>query len=160
MKIKYEGKQFSVSEARMDESGMVSAILREDGAEYAGEKLVARVVATSRHGEGQTYTVFNKASTEDVKKSVSLLITEPEYLRAEEGAGGAGGVAAPMPGKIIKTLVAPGTEVKKGTPLLIMEAMKMEHTIVAPTDGKIEDFTVAEGDFVDDGKVLVEFDGE
>jgi hypothetical protein len=50
-----------------------------------------------------------------------------------EAAGGR--LTAPMPGKVVAVLAAKGQEVKKGDPLVIMEAMKMEHTIAAPSDG-------------------------
>src|SRR5690606_16550160 len=53
---------------------------------------------------------------------------------AEEG----GRLTAPMPGKVIAVLVEAGSIVTKGQPLLVMEAMKMEHTITAPADGAIE----------------------
>src|SRR5690606_9995907 len=53
---------------------------------------------------------------------------------AEEG----GRLTAPMPGKVISVLVDAGSVVSKGQPLLVMEAMKMEHTITAPADGVIE----------------------
>ena len=48
-----------------------------------------------------------------------------------------GGLTAPMPGKIISIAVKAGDTVEKGQPLLVMEAMKMEHTISAPADGKV-----------------------
>ena len=59
----------------------------------------------------------------------------------EQGAGGSadeGGMTAPMPGKVIRVLVEFGEKVSSGQPLLVMEAMKMEHTIVAPADGIVE----------------------
>jgi len=70
------------------------------------------------------------------------------------GAGGSGGATAPMPGKIIKVVVSEGQEVEKGDPLVIMEAMKMEHVIKAAKDGKVAEVCVSVGDQVDDAKVL------
>ncbi|MER2528519.1 MAG: acetyl/propionyl/methylcrotonyl-CoA carboxylase subunit alpha [Candidatus Competibacter denitrificans] len=77
-----------------------------------------------------------------------------------EGSGPEGGLLAPMPGNVIALLVQQGAAVKKGTPLLILEAMKMEHTITAPTDGTIKAFRFAVGDQVSDGAELVEFEAE
>ncbi|WP_374336073.1 biotin carboxylase N-terminal domain-containing protein [Leeia sp.] len=55
---------------------------------------------------------------------------------SEEGAEG--GLTAPMPGRVVRILAEVGSPVKKGQPLLILEAMKMEHTIVSPRDGVLE----------------------
>ena len=59
-----------------------------------------------------------------------------------------GDVAPPMPGRVVKVLVAEGTEVKTGDPLLIIEAMKMESQVPAPMDGRVTAILVAEGDNV------------
>jgi 3-methylcrotonyl-CoA carboxylase alpha subunit len=64
---------------------------------------------------------------------------------------------APMPGKVVKVSVKSGSKVKKGAPLIIMEAMKMEHVIKAPHDGEIENVYYQEGDFVPGGKLLLAF---
>jgi 3-methylcrotonyl-CoA carboxylase alpha subunit len=66
-------------------------------------------------------------------------------------------LTAPMPGKIVAVVVKNGQEVKKGEALLIMEAMKMEHTISAPHDGVVEDVLYAVGDQVTEGAPLLNF---
>jgi 3-methylcrotonyl-CoA carboxylase alpha subunit len=68
-----------------------------------------------------------------------------------------GRLTAPMPGKIVAVLTAKGKSVEKGAPLLIMEAMKMEHTIAAPVDGTVEDLLYAVGDQVAEGAQLLTF---
>jgi 3-methylcrotonyl-CoA carboxylase alpha subunit len=68
-----------------------------------------------------------------------------------------GRLTAPMPGKVVAVLAAKGQEVKKGDALVIMEAMKMEHTITAPHDGVVEDVLYAVGDQVADGAPLLAF---
>jgi 3-methylcrotonyl-CoA carboxylase alpha subunit len=75
-----------------------------------------------------------------------------------EGEEAGGGLRAPMPGKIVALLSAAGTTVQKGTPLLVMEAMKMEHTITAPANGTVSAFRCAPGEQVADGDELVEFE--
>ncbi|HEY2186959.1 MAG TPA: acetyl/propionyl/methylcrotonyl-CoA carboxylase subunit alpha [Caldimonas sp.] len=72
----------------------------------------------------------------------------------EEGAG----LLAPMPGKVIALLAVPGVAVDKGAPLLVLEAMKMEHTISAPRAGTVKAFRYAAGDQVSEGAELVDFE--
>jgi 3-methylcrotonyl-CoA carboxylase alpha subunit len=68
-----------------------------------------------------------------------------------------GGIRALMPGRVVALLVQPGARVSKGQPLLILEAMKMEHTTNAPSDGVCAAFNVAVGDQVTEGSELLEF---
>lgn len=77
---------------------------------------------------------------------------------ADQSVADAGSLVAPMPGRIVATLVAPGTAVKRGAPLLVLEAMKMEHTLQAPADGTVQGYRVKAGDQVGDGAVLVDLD--
>jgi 3-methylcrotonyl-CoA carboxylase alpha subunit len=76
-----------------------------------------------------------------------------------EGEEVEGGLRAPMPGRVIALSVAPGATVDKGTPLLVLEAMKMEHTITAPRKGVVKAFRYAPGDQVSDGAELLDFEG-
>jgi 3-methylcrotonyl-CoA carboxylase alpha subunit len=66
-------------------------------------------------------------------------------------------LSAPMPGNVIRVLVKAGDEVSSGQPLLVMEAMKMEHTIVAPANGIVEEVLFQPGDLVQNDAKLVEF---
>jgi 3-methylcrotonyl-CoA carboxylase alpha subunit len=68
-----------------------------------------------------------------------------------------GSSRAPMPGRVVALLAAPGAEVAKGAPLLVLEAMKMEHTLVAPAAGTLAAYRVAVGDQVVEGAELYEF---
>nr|WP_273543426.1 acetyl-CoA carboxylase biotin carboxyl carrier protein subunit [Sneathiella sedimenti] len=65
-----------------------------------------------------------------------------------------------MPGKLIQIFIDSGATVAKGDPLVVLEAMKMEHTLTAPRDGTIEDIFFEVGDQVDEGTVLVRFESE
>ena len=85
-----------------------------------------------------------------------LHFDNPIAFAEAHGAQG-GGLSAPMPGRIVALLAAPGV-VAKGAPLLVMEAMKMEHTIAAPADGTLRGFLVAAGEQVAEGAALVEFE--
>ncbi len=79
-------------------------------------------------------------------------------VRVFGGSADAGSLLAPMPGRIVATLVAAGTQVKRGTPLVVLEAMKMEHTLQAPADGTVKGYRAKAGDQVGDGAVLVDFE--
>ena len=69
-----------------------------------------------------------------------------------------GSLCAPMNGTIVSLLVNSGEQVKKGTALLVMEAMKMEHNIKAPYDGTVSEFYFQPGDLVDGGAEVLAFD--
>ncbi|MCL2887642.1 MAG: acetyl/propionyl/methylcrotonyl-CoA carboxylase subunit alpha [Betaproteobacteria bacterium] len=86
-----------------------------------------------------------------------LASIDPLY-HAGDGGGAEGGLLAPMPGKIIALVAKEGDKVEKGAPLVILEAMKMEHTIVAPAAGTVKSFRFSIGEQVADGVELVEFD--
>jgi 3-methylcrotonyl-CoA carboxylase alpha subunit len=81
------------------------------------------------------------------------LALKPEL--AGDAAEAAGSLTAPMPGRIVKVMTKPGAEVGKGEALLILEAMKMEHTITAPADGKVKTVHYAAGEQVLEGAELV-----
>ncbi|WP_404470753.1 acetyl/propionyl/methylcrotonyl-CoA carboxylase subunit alpha [Vreelandella venusta] len=66
-------------------------------------------------------------------------------------------LTAPMNGTVVALLVEPGAAVEKGMPLMVMEAMKMEHTMTAPADGSVESFHFQAGDTVSQGDVLLDF---
>jgi biotin carboxyl carrier protein len=67
-------------------------------------------------------------------------------------------IKAPMPGLIIEVSVQAGQEVKENDQLLILEAMKMENSILSPRDGVIKSITVAKSHAVDKGQLLIEFE--
>lgn len=77
---------------------------------------------------------------------------------APAGAGGEKTLIAPMPGKVVKTLVKAGAQVKRGAKLLIIESMKMETEIAAPCDGRISAVKYGEGGVFREGEVLVEIE--
>jgi 3-methylcrotonyl-CoA carboxylase alpha subunit len=66
-----------------------------------------------------------------------------------------GGLTAPMPGKVLEVLVSVGQNVTAGTTLMILEAMKMEHRIVAATDGLVRAVNFSAGDQVEQGVALL-----
>ncbi|BCS52767.1 acetyl/propionyl/methylcrotonyl-CoA carboxylase subunit alpha [Geobacter sp. SVR] len=94
-------------------------------------------------------------------RSHRLTLHDPlAHVGEQEDQGGR--LTAPMPGKIVAVLVEPGARVAKGTPLVILEAMKMEHTIAAPRDGLVSEIHFSVGAVVNEGAELLAFaaDGE
>jgi 3-methylcrotonyl-CoA carboxylase alpha subunit len=100
--------------------------------------------------EGDVFHVFHDGMH-------SILNYNDPLAHAGESEAEGGRLTAPMPGKIVAVLIENGKTVEKGTPLLIMEAMKMEHTISAPANGTVEEMLYAVGDQVTEGAQLLAF---
>jgi hypothetical protein len=118
---------------------------------------VDRLGATSMHGtvrrDGDLFHVFTG------ERHFTLAYKDPMAHAGEAEAAG-GRLTAPMPGKVVAVMAAKRPEGEsKGDPLVIMEAMKMEHTIAAPADGLVEGVLYAVGDQVADGAPLLAFQG-
>lgn len=91
--------------------------------------------------------------------SHEVAVVDPRRKALRTGAASAGGsVKTQMPGRVVRVLVEPGATVEKGTPLVVVEAMKMENEIKSPRDGVVSRIAVSEGDLVEARAVLVELD--
>ncbi|HEY7799669.1 MAG TPA: biotin carboxylase N-terminal domain-containing protein [Hyphomonadaceae bacterium] len=88
----------------------------------------------------------------------AIALRRPQYGHALEGLEAGDDIRAPMPGKILEVRAAAGSNVKKGDPLVVMEAMKMEHTLAAPRDGKIIEVSASAGTQTSEGVVLVKLE--
>jgi len=86
----------------------------------------------------------------------SWILDEIDPLAPPEGADAAAGrLTAPMPGRVVQLLVAAGERVRRGQPMMVVEAMKMEHTIAAPREGIVAAVHYAPGDLVEEGAELI-----
>jgi 3-methylcrotonyl-CoA carboxylase alpha subunit len=110
-----------------------------------GAKIRATVVRS-----GENLTVISDGANYHVKLCDPLTL-----LGIEEEPGGR--LTAPMPGRIVHVMVAKGSQVDRGAPLLVLEAMKMEYTITAPASGTIAEVRCAAGDVVTEGAELIAF---
>ena len=122
-------------------------LLSTDGPEVtystAGHRARAKLVSGSKG-----LTIFMKGH--------AFLVGLPDTLSADEDAGSGGNqIVAPMPGLVKMLSAKPGDAVVKNQPLVILEAMKMEHTLSAPRDGIVDEVMTVEGEQVTDGTVLL-----
>ncbi len=89
----------------------------------------------------------------------NITVHDPR-MDAMENEGQAGGLVAPMPGAVVAVEVSVGDEVKEGDALIVVEAMKMEHSILAPKDGTVKEIYYGVGDQVEDGDELLSLDDQ
>jgi 3-methylcrotonyl-CoA carboxylase alpha subunit len=109
-----------------------------------------------RGDAGNVYLRGNEIHVFDAGEHRVLEWIDP-YLPEQEHADSHGGLRAPMPGRILAIMIEPNATVKRGAPLVVMEAMKMEHTVVAPVAGVVERVLCAVGEQVQEGAELIEF---
>ncbi|MBL8430045.1 MAG: acetyl/propionyl/methylcrotonyl-CoA carboxylase subunit alpha [Dechloromonas sp.] len=171
-----DGWRMNLSAARMvgfrDADSLIEAIVRYQGDKWQITINGQTTLARGKKLDGDRFAVelddrrlMASVVAVDEKRSIflngstySLLRDDPLHL-VEAGGTQGGGLTAPMPGKVVALLAQPGQKVEKGVPLLILEAMKMEHTITAPATGIVKTFCYAAGEQVTDGAALVEFEG-
>lgn len=152
---------------RLDDSLHDVHVVQESGTtwvEVAGRRL--RVTA-ARRGEAWDVTLDGTKHRVAVERHAVVLDGERlegevSHLRltrpGEENAEPAAGVRetrAPMPGRVARVDVAPGTAVRRGQTLVILEAMKMQNEIASPADGRVKEVRVSGGEMVESGQVLV-----
>jgi 3-methylcrotonyl-CoA carboxylase alpha subunit len=124
-------------------------LVRHEGNDYA-VRIDGRLVRGTVVIDGEEVHVFAG------ERHLILGYSDP-LAHAGESEDEGGRLTAPMPGKIVAILVKKDEAVVKGAPLLIMEAMKMEHTIAAPRDGVVEELLYSTGDQVEEGVQLLAF---
>ncbi len=132
----YESKNYFYSLIGRDGHEM---ILDDEGGRFK-----AAVGSTSKDGDTMVIARGKEAVLSDASKKM------------KKAGAHAGGLASPMPGKIFKILKEAGSEVKKGEAILILEAMKMEHSIRSDKDGKVKKIFFQIGQLVQGGVLLAE----
>ena len=150
-KVAYEvahiggGYRLEDGERAMSVSGVARSADGGLTAEINGRRQSGAVVA-----DGNRLTVFLDGARREI------LLEEPGSAAMGAEIGG-GRLTSPMPGTVVRVLVEAGQSVRKDAPLIVLEAMKMEHTIAAPADGTVESLPFAVGDRVEEGVELVGF---
>ncbi len=129
--------------------GEVAGALAFDG---QGEAIDLRFA-----GLRERVVVYTQGETDHVfaSRGAAAIVSLDLLAHAGEGQSEGGRLTAPMPGKVISIAVKAGDAVRKGQPLAVMEAMKMEHTIAAPADGTVAEVLYAPGDQVAEGAELL-----
>ena len=107
-------------------------------------------IAGHVYSHGESFVIVARG------EQVTLRWMDPVSV-ASQAEHAEGNLSAPMPGKIVAVLVGKGQTVTKGAPLVTMEAMKMEHTIVAVENGVVDEVLFNPGDQVDEGVLLLRF---
>ncbi|MEO8859385.1 MAG: biotin/lipoyl-containing protein, partial [Burkholderiaceae bacterium] len=111
-------------------------------------------------GQRQRVQVFRQGETAHVFTPQGATRILGIDLLAHAGAAQSDGgrLSAPMPGKVLSFAVKSGDKVRRGQPLAVMEAMKMEHTIAAPADGTVTELLFSPGDQVPEGAELIKLE--
>ena len=143
------GLQLTVGEGADATSGLLTFARAAHGSGwaldlgFAGERTRATV-----YMQGERAHVF-------LPRGATQIVEIDLLAHAGDTAAEGGRLTAPMPGKVVSFAVKAGDAVKKGQPLAVMEAMKMEHTIAAPVDGTVAELLYAPGDQVAEGAELL-----
>lgn len=122
----------------------------------SGNKTHELEVSVSEHDPKQVKVFFNGHNyTIRIKDRTDLILEEMGMDVVKEKS--ATDLMAPMPGLVLKVLVSAGEEVQKGTPLLVLEAMKMENMIRAQSDVTVKEIQIKNGDTVEKGQLMITF---
>jgi len=122
---------------------------------YEGRSYNAEVVEADYAAKNIVLKINGQRVTLQAQDRLDLLLERMGLSNA--AAAKVNELKAPMPGLIVDIRVQPGQAVLKGDPLLVLEAMKMENILKAPTDGTVAGLKVALRDNVQKGQVLVQF---
>jgi acetyl/propionyl-CoA carboxylase alpha subunit len=142
-------------------------IEEEVGLELVGERVSARIGARSyeleaREIEPGNYLFFLDRRVREVRVDDRIKIVDPRRLRSGQNSSGhhhdVAQIVARMPGKVVRVQVEAGTDVEKGTGIVVVEAMKMQNEMKAPRAGRVVSVNVKPGDTVNAGDVLAELE--
>ncbi|HWQ88115.1 biotin/lipoyl-containing protein, partial [Brevundimonas sp.] len=146
LKFRQDGTLREAEVRVMEQGGNWNFEYAVDGAPLDYSGLQSGETLPTTHGEGVIRTFRNG--------DVSVFDFSPVGGTSMGGPASDGSLRAPMPGKIVATPASAGDTVTRGQPVVVLEAMKMEHALVAPFDGVVGEVGVAVGDQVTDGTVL------
>lgn len=146
--IAVRGDQFS---CEIDDQKITGTILQATPPLYVIRLSDGRIVTCDVTTHGTATTVSWNGQTWPL--SVAEIYGEMSLDNGDDGASAE--LRAPMPGRIVAIPAPVGTEVKRGDPIVVIEAMKMQNALAAPSTGKIQHLHVKPGDAVEAGQLLV-----
>jgi len=155
-RVTVDGALVSV-DARRTELGLSLVIAQEEHPDAA----LARRSATSAKTRSVDVALTERARGEWFVQLPHVDLDAVVDRRRHQSAGdaaertGTKRIKAPMPGRVLRVLVAPGDEVTAGQGLVVVEAMKMENELKAPGAGRVTEVAVTEGASVEAGRLLV-----
>lgn len=141
------GQQVYQVEVQRSQPGQVNLVVN-------GRRYHAYTASQKSHKTGVAHHHVALVDTQAEHFEFTTLQTTAARRRNASGEGGS--LKAQMPGQVIQVMVIEGEAVEKGQPLLILEAMKMEIRVTAPTDGTVTKLLVRQGDTVERGQQLAE----
>ncbi len=148
-RVSIEGRTHQVDLARVDRSTL-SLIFGGDGAASHEVAVAERLEPGELEVHLRAGVVYARLEGGSRRRHRRLAGLEPFAA-----ASGEQEIVAPMPGKVVRILVAPGDEVGERQGLVVVEAMKMENELRSPKDGRVKDVRVSQGMSVEAGRVLV-----
>jgi biotin carboxyl carrier protein len=123
---------------------------------HNNKSYTAIIEKTDRHSKEVTIRVNGQQYITTIKEPIDLLLTNMGMdMKTSKKAEA---VKAPMPGMVLKILVAPGQQISKGDNLIVLEAMKMENMLKAIAPGTIKSIKAVEKTAVEKGAILIEME--
>lgn len=129
-----------------------------DGQSFSGRLVEGLGKSAIMECDGKNHTLWRGGKFVGLEEQTVSIESARDRRKKKGGSAGGDEMSSPMPGKILKVMVKAGDTVSAGQGLLVMEAMKMEHTIKAAYDGQVLEVLYKEGDLVDGGVDLVKLE--
>ncbi len=159
--ITVNGSQvYTVEGSQVNGQEILADVLKVDNRFYhiltSGRSFNVEVTAIDRQAKTMTVIVNGGKYELSLKDKFDLLMEQMGFGKGS--ALKASDLKAPMPGLVIDVRVQVGDAVKKGDPVIVLEAMKMENVLKSPGDGKVKSIEAAKGTSVEKGFVLIKFE--
>ncbi|MDA8793452.1 acetyl-CoA carboxylase biotin carboxyl carrier protein subunit [Bacteriovoracaceae bacterium] len=156
--ILLSGKKYQIEVTALDQSFIA---LKFENKSFEFRIIKKNQYFTIMEKEGKLYKFFHTKSDggfQIVSAGFDYITEDGKQARKKKSLQVEGDIVSPMPGKIFKLLAKAGDKVQTGDPLIVLEAMKMEHTIKATKDGVVKKILFTEGDQVGGKTKLIEFE--